>query len=55
MKLAKFDDSAPIKKMQFLLYYNKAWNEGLSPLNIKAEWKAADIHPWNPLRAIRSS
>jgi DDE superfamily endonuclease len=24
MELAKFDDSAPVKKMQFLLYYNKA-------------------------------
>jgi hypothetical protein len=41
--------------MQFLLYYNKARNEGLSPPNIKAGWKAANIYPWNPLRAIRSS
>jgi hypothetical protein len=54
-ELAKFDDSAPVKKMQFLLYYNKARNEGLSPPNIKVGWKAAGIYPWNPLRAIRSS
>jgi DDE superfamily endonuclease len=54
-ELAKFDDSAPVKKMQFLLYYNKARNEGLSPPNIRAGWKVADIHPWNPPRAIRSS
>jgi DDE superfamily endonuclease len=54
-ELAKFDDSAPVKKMQFLLHYNKARNEGLSPLNMKAGWKAAGIHPWNPPRAIRSS
>jgi DDE superfamily endonuclease len=44
-ELAKFDDSAPVKKMQFLLYYNKARNEGLSPLNIKAGWKVAGIYP----------
>jgi hypothetical protein len=54
-ELAKFDDSAPVKKMQFLLYYNKARNEGLSPPNIKAGWKAASIYPWNPPRAIQSS
>jgi DDE superfamily endonuclease len=51
-ELAKFDNNALIKKMQSLLYYNKARNEGLSPLNIKTGCKAANIYPWNPLRAI---
>jgi DDE superfamily endonuclease len=44
-ELAKFDDNALMKKMQFLLYYNKAQNEGLSPPNIKAGWKATSIYP----------
>jgi DDE superfamily endonuclease len=55
IELAKFDDSAPVKKMQFIQYYNNARNEGLSPSNIKSGWRAAGLHPWGPQRVLRSS
>jgi len=53
--LAKYEDSAPIKKLRFVEYYHKARNEGLTQQNILSGWRAAGISPWNPRKVIRSS
>jgi hypothetical protein len=53
--LTRFDDSSAIKKSQFLKLYYKASKEGLGTTQIKAGWRAAGIHPWNPQKVIRSS
>ena len=53
--LARFEDSAPVKKMRFVEYYNKARDEGLTQHNILGGWSAAGISPWNPRKVIRSS
>jgi DDE superfamily endonuclease/Tc5 transposase DNA-binding domain len=53
--LARFEDSAPVKKIRFVEYYNKARNEGLTRQNILAGWAAAGISPWNPRKVIKSS
>jgi hypothetical protein len=48
MDVAKFDDSAPIKKIRFLEYYNKARDESLNSMNIKSGWRAAGLIPFDP-------
>ena len=53
--LAKYEDSAPIKKLRFVEYYHKARDEGLTRQNILSGWKAAGISPWDPRKVIRSS
>lgn len=53
--LARFEDSAPVKKIRFVEYYSKARDEGLTSHNIRAGWSAAGISPWNPRKVIRSS
>jgi hypothetical protein len=53
--LARYDDSAPIKKIRFIQYYDKARTHGLGPSVIRAGWKAAGIYPWDPRKVIRSS
>jgi hypothetical protein len=55
MDVAKFDDSAPIKKIRFLEYYNKARDESLNSTNIKLGWRAAGLVPFDPRKVIRSS
>ena len=46
--LAQFDDSAPVKKIQFCKCYKKARQEGLTSTTIKSGWKAAGLVPFNP-------
>jgi hypothetical protein len=53
--LAKYEDSAPIKKLRFVEYYHKARDEGLTRQNILSGWRAAGISPWDPRKVIRSS
>jgi len=53
--LARYDDASAVKKAKFLDCYQKASQEGLSEKNIKAGWRAAGLHPWNPHKAIHSS
>jgi len=55
MDVAKFDDSAPIKKIRFLEYYNKARDESLNSTNIKSGWRAAGLVPFDSRKVIRSS
>ena len=52
--LARYDDAAAVKKSKFLKTYEKASNEGLSSVRIRAGWKAAGIYPWDPRKVIRS-
>jgi hypothetical protein len=54
-ELARFEDSAPIKKIRFLEYYHKARDEGLTSFNILSGWRTAGISPWDPRKVIRSS
>jgi DDE superfamily endonuclease/Tc5 transposase DNA-binding domain/helix-turn-helix, Psq domain len=53
--LARYEDSAPIKKIRFIQYYDKARSDGLVAYAIRAGWKAAGIYPWDPRKVIRSS
>jgi hypothetical protein len=53
--LAKYKDSAPIKKLRFVEYYHKAREEGLTTHNIYQGWATAGISPWDPRKVIRSS
>ncbi|RFU33252.1 hypothetical protein B7463_g3062, partial [Scytalidium lignicola] len=46
--LAQFDDSAPIKKIQFCQCYEKAHQKGLISTTIKSGWRAASLVPFNP-------
>ena len=53
--LARYEDSAPIKKLRFVEYYYKAREEGLTAHNIRQGWAAPGISPWDPRKVIRSS
>jgi hypothetical protein len=53
--LARYEDSAPVKKIRFVQYYDKARRESLTPFYIRAGWKAAGIYPWDPRKVLRSS
>ena len=53
--LARYEDSAPVKKIRFIQYYHKARTEGLVRHIIQAGWKAAGLYPWDPRKVIRSS
>jgi hypothetical protein len=55
MDVVKFDDSASIKKIRFLEYYNKARDESLNSTNIKSGWRAASLIPFDLRKVIRSS
>jgi len=52
--LARYEDTAPIKKIRFIEYYRLARDEGLTRHNILSGWKASGISPWNPRKVIRS-
>jgi DDE superfamily endonuclease len=52
--LARFDDSAPIKKIRFVEYYNRARKEALSEHIIKAGWRGAGLFPWCPEKVLKS-
>jgi ribosome recycling factor len=53
--LSRFEDSAHIKKIRFIQYYDKAREIGLTPSIIRSGWRAAGIEPWDPLKVITSS
>ncbi|KAI0996829.1 hypothetical protein K3495_g11354 [Podosphaera aphanis] len=54
-ELARLDDSAPVKKKRFIIYYHKAREEGLSEKVVRAGWCAAGICPFNIDHVIKSS
>jgi hypothetical protein len=53
-ELAEIDDAAPIKKIRFIQYYDKARRRGLGLEHILASWRASGIHPWNPQKVLNS-
>lgn len=52
--LARFEDSAPVKKIRFVEYYNQAREYALNEIYIKAEWRAAGLFPWAPKKVLNS-
>ena len=52
--LASIEDSAPIKKIRFIQYYQHAREIGLSSSHIISSWLASGIVPWNPRKVITS-
>src|SRR5262249_49136700 len=52
--LTQFEDSAPIKKIRFVEYYNAARTEALSESYIKSAWRGAGLFPWNPQKVLNS-
>jgi DDE superfamily endonuclease/Tc5 transposase DNA-binding domain len=53
-ELAQIDDAAPIKKIRFIQYYEKARTRGLASIQILAGWRASGIHPWHPQKVLNS-
>jgi DDE superfamily endonuclease/Tc5 transposase DNA-binding domain len=54
-ELARFEDSAPTKKIRFVEYYNQARKHALNEDYIKAGWRGAGLFPWNPKKVLQSS
>lgn len=54
-QLSSIDDAAPVKKERFIRCYKEARDQGLSPLIIKAGWRASGLVPFNPLKVLSSS
>ena len=54
-KLARFENSAPIKKIRFVKYYNHARKNGLDIQYIKAGWRGAGLVPFNPQKVLNST
>lgn len=52
--LARFEDSAPIKKIRFVKYYNQARGDALNEGYIKAGWRGAGLVPWHPKKVLES-
>lgn len=52
--LAYLEDSAPIKKIHFVRYYNQARRDGLQEKYIVAGWRGAGLFPWNPEKVLKS-
>ena len=55
LKIANIDDSAPIKKIRFVQYYELARRAGLSITNAQAGWRASGIYPWDPQKVLQST
>ena len=55
LKIANLDDSAPIKKIRFVQYYELARRAGLSIMNAQAGWRASGIYPWDPQKVLFST
>lgn len=51
---SQLDDTAPVKKQQFLNYYRDARDNALSLRNIRAGFRAAGIVPFNPQKILSS-
>ena len=52
--LAQYDDAAPVKKINFVRFYNLAREESLTARTITNSFKAAGIHPFNPHQVYSS-
>ena len=55
LKIANLNDSAPVKKIRFVQYYELARQAGLSITNAQAGWRASGIYPWDPLKVLQST
>jgi DDE superfamily endonuclease len=53
-KIAAYDDTGPVKKIQFIEFYDEARNFALTVLNIKAGWRGAGLVPYNPDKVLTS-
>lgn len=53
--LASLDDAAPVKKQQFIRYYNLAREDSITERVIRAGWRAAGLVPYNPDLVTTSS
>jgi DDE superfamily endonuclease/Tc5 transposase DNA-binding domain len=53
-ELTRFEDSAPIKKIRFVAYYNHAREEVLNERYIRAGWRGAGLFPWDPEKVLQS-
>ena len=51
----KFDDFEPVKKVTFLLQYERARTHSITPSNCGAGFQAAGIYPWDPQKVLSSS
>jgi hypothetical protein len=54
-ELSRFDNADKVKKIGFIDLYHHARLEALTSINIKAGWRAAGLHPYNPDKALTSS
>ncbi|KAI1007141.1 hypothetical protein K3495_g1079 [Podosphaera aphanis] len=53
--LSALNDAAPVKKENFIKFYNLAREEGLSERVIRSGWRATGLVPFNPEKVLRSS
>ncbi|KAI0993840.1 hypothetical protein K3495_g14344 [Podosphaera aphanis] len=53
--LSALNDTAPVKKENFIRLYNLAREEGLSERVIRSGWRATGLVPFNPEKVLRSS
>ena len=54
-RIAHIDDSAPIKKAQFVECYKVARKTAFTSRTIRTGWAATGLHPWCPSKALQSS
>ena len=52
--LARLEDSALIKKQQFILFYYQARTKGLTSRNIQSGFQAAGLVPYDPPKVLAS-
>lgn len=51
---SQLEDTAPVKKQQFLEYYSNARNSSISSTNIASGFASVGIVPWNPRKVLSS-
>ena len=52
--IALYDDTGPVKKIQFIEFYNRTRNYALTTWNIQAGWRGAGLVPYNPAKVLNS-
>ena len=53
--LARFEDSAPIKKIRFVTYYDQARQDALKPSHVVSAWSGAGLVPYKPGKVLKST
>ncbi|KAI5236071.1 hypothetical protein E4T42_09555 [Aureobasidium subglaciale] len=54
-KLSSLDDASRVKNQRFVTCYNLACEETFIPRLLRVGWKAAEIHPFEPLKGLNFS